>query len=499
MLDRINIMDQRSLIHSETKETSELGGRFWIESKKIWGIGFPASLARVTQFGMFVVTQSFIGHIGKVELAAYALVQILAIRFAHGLLLGMTSATDTLCGQAFGAKQYHMMGVYLQRSLLINLGTATILLPIFVFAGKIFIVLGQDASIANVAGYLSLWFIPIMYFLALHVTIQKYLQAQLKNMIIGWLFAISFGIHVLLSWIFVSKLNMGIPGAMAAMILSNWFVLIGECVYVFGGWCPHTWKGFTWSAFSDLLPVLRLSISSGVMLCLEFWYNSTLVLIAGYMKNAATEISAFSICLNIAGWDFMLCVGLLSAVSVRVGNELGAGNTKAALFSMKVTLTTSIAIGVFFWILCLVVGHNIAYLFTTEEEVVNVVSTLYVLLAFSVLLNSVQPILTGKKSGQWFPFTGIAVGSGRQAMVALVNIGSYYVLGVPTGLLLGYVANLKVQGIWIGMIIGVVIQTLVLGYITFRTDWDEQVRRASARLNQWDLRPPKDSDRLQLS
>jgi len=31
------------------------------------------------------------------------------------------------------------------------------------------------------------------------------------------------------------------------------------------------------------------------------------------------------------------------------------------------------------------------------------------------------------------------------------------------------------QGLWIGMILGVVMQSLVLGYITFKTDWNDQV------------------------
>ena len=82
--------------------------------------------------------------------------------------------------------------------------------------------------------------------------------------------------------------------------------------------------------------------------------------------------------------------------SVRVSNELGRGNAKAAKFSIKVVLSTSIFIGVFFWILCLVFGHDIAYLFTSDEEVVEMVSSLSVLLAFSILLNSVQSVLTGK-------------------------------------------------------------------------------------------------------
>ena len=81
---------------------------------------------------------------------------------------------------------------------------------------------------------------------------------------------------------------------------------------------------------------------------------------------------------------------------MRVSNELGRGNATAAKFSIKVVLSTSIFIGVFFWILCLVFGHDIAYLFTSDEEVVEMVSSLSVLLAFSIFLNSVQSVLTGK-------------------------------------------------------------------------------------------------------
>lgn len=178
----------------------------------------------------------------------------------------MSSATDTLCGQAFGAKQYHMMGIYLQRSWIINLTTTTVMLPLFIFSSAIFKLLGQDEDIANTAGHISLWFVPVLYSMVFHYTIQRYLQAQLKNMIIGWLGAGSFAIHILLSWIFVSKMKLGIPGAMGTMILSSWLVVIGEFVYIIGGWCPNTWRGFTLAAFVDLLPAVKLSISSGVML-----------------------------------------------------------------------------------------------------------------------------------------------------------------------------------------------------------------------------------------
>lgn len=469
-------MDEK--LPSEPKETLNL--KVWHESKKVWRIAFSAMLARVSSFGMFVVTQAFIGHISKVDLAAYSLIQVITVRFAYGIILGMSSATETLCGQAFGANQHHMLGIYLQRSWIINLFTTTILLPLFIFVSPILNLLNQKEEISSRAGYISLWFIPILYSFVFSATIQKFLQTQLKNKIVGWLSVASFAIHVLLSWIFVRKLNWGIPGAMSAMIISTWILILGEFVYIFGGWCPNTWKGFTSSCFKDLLPVVKLSISSGVMLCLQLWYNAILVILAGYMKDATIAISTFSICLNIIGWVLMISLGFFTASSVRISNELGRKNVNATKFAIKVTFSTSLFVGVFFAALCMIFAHQIGYLFTKDDQVAKSVSQFSDLISFSVLFNSVMAVLSG-----------VAVGAGRQAIVAYVNIGSYYVIGVPLGAILGYVAHMEIKGLWIGMLIGVVIQSAILAFITARTNWEEQINKASKRLNK---NHPSESD-----
>jgi multidrug resistance protein, MATE family len=41
-------------------------------------------------------------------------------------------------------------------------------------------------------------------------------------------------------------------------------------------------------------------------------------------------------------------------------------------------------------------------------------------------------------------FVGVAVGSGWQSTVAYVNIGSYYFIGIPLGLVMGWFFNLGV-------------------------------------------------------
>ncbi|PON66294.1 Multi antimicrobial extrusion protein [Parasponia andersonii] len=352
----------------------------------------------------------------------------------------MSSATETLCGQAFGAGQHHMMGIYLQRSWIVNFITATIMFPLFIFAKPFMRLLGEQENITIVVEKISIWYLPFLYYFVFSTTIQMYLQAQLKNMIVGWLSTISFVFHVLLSWIFIYKLNWGIVGALGAMNIASWASVIGQFVYIFGGWCPNTWKGFTLAAFSDMWPVIKLSMSSGLMLCLELWYNSILVLLAGYMKDATVAISAFSICLNISAWEFMICLGFLGAACVRVSNELGRGNAMAAKFAIKVILGTSILLGLVFWILCLVFGR-------------------------------------------------VAIGAGLQGTVAIVNILCYYIIGIPLGVVLAYVAHLQVKGLWIGMLCGVVAQTISLIFITYKTDWEGQVNKSSERLNRWFLKP----------
>ncbi|KAJ4961540.1 hypothetical protein NE237_021450 [Protea cynaroides] len=470
-----------NLLGREREQVKDLKSRIWIESKKFWRVASPAMITRITTYGILVVSQSFMGHIGETELASYAIIQIFLVRFANGIVFGMSSALETLCGQAFGARHCHMMGIYLQRSWIVVLVSATILLPVFIFTSPLLKLIGQADELAVEAGKISLWFIPILYYFVFSMTMQKFLQAQLKNMIIGWLSSASFVVHLILSWLFVYKLSLGVPGAMGAMIISTWLMVIGEFVYIFGGWCPESWRGFSKSAFTDLWPVAKLSLSSGVMICLEVWYNALLVLFAGYMKKATIAISAFSICLNINTWELMICIGFLSAASVRVANELGRGDAEAAKFSIIVNLSTSVSLGVLFSVLFLAFKHVISYAFTSSTEVAKAVSSLSSLLSLSILLNSVQPVLSG-----------VAVGAGRQTLVAYVNLGSYYVAGIPIGLLLGYVAKLGVRGIWIGMLCGVALQTLILLWITWRTDWKAQVENASQRLNKWFSAPSEE-------
>ncbi|RZC23320.1 Protein DETOXIFICATION 27 [Glycine soja] len=160
---------------------------------------------------------------------------------------------------------------------------------------------------------------------------------------------------------------------------------------------------------------------------------------------------------------------------VRVANELGAGNGKGTKFATMVSVVTSVIIGLFFWMLILILHDKFGYIFSISKAVLDEVNNLSLLLAFTILLNSVQPVLSG-----------VAVGSGWQSYVAYINLDCYYIIGVPLGFLMGWFFNQGVVGIWAGMIFGgTATQTLLLSLITVRCDWDKEAERAKLHLTKW--------------
>ena len=81
--------------------------------------------------------------------------------------------------------------------------------------------------------------------------------------------------------------------------------------------------------------------------------------------------------------------------SVRVSNELGAGNPKAAAFSVKIVTMISLSISIIFAIVILLLRNIIGSAFTNGEEVSHAVAELCPFLAMSVVLDGVQPVLSG--------------------------------------------------------------------------------------------------------
>lgn len=459
---------------AEVSTVGEAARMVWEESKRLWGIGTPIAIATLSMYAVSSVTTIFVGHLGNLPLAAASIGLSVFATFALGFLLGMGSALETLCGQAFGAKKHHMLGVYLQRSWIVLFLFALALTPTYVFTEDLLLLLGQAPELSRLAGKMSVWLIPQHFAMAMLLPLTRFLQSQLKNWVTAATAGVTLALHVLVTYLLVTRFQLGYAGVVVAADVAWWVVVLGQFLYVVCGGCPLSWRGFSVEAFADFWDFIKLSTASGVMLCLENWYYKVLVLLTGYLPNAEIAVDALSICLTINGWEMMIPIGFLAATGVRVANELGAGSGKGARFSIVVSITTSVVIGLVFWCLILTYNDQIALLFSSGKAVLDAVHNLSMLLAFTILLNSVQPVLSG-----------VAIGSGWQALVAYVNIGSYYLVGVPIGVILGWPLGFGVRGIWSGLIGGTAVQTLVLVYLTMRCDWDDEAKTTSARMRKW--------------
>lgn len=71
--------------------------------------------------------------------------------------------------------------------------------------------------------------------------------------------------------------------------------------------------------------------------------------------------------------------------------------------------------------------------------------------------------------------SGVARGTGWQHIGAYVNLGAYYIVGIPLASVLCFVLNLRGKGLWIGIMIGSAVQAIVLAIITVTTNWRKQV------------------------
>ncbi|KAK8607141.1 hypothetical protein V6N13_052886 [Hibiscus sabdariffa] len=442
------------------------------ESRLLWLLSGASIVVSIFNYMLSFVTLMFTGHLGALELAGASIASVGIQGLAYGIMLGMASAVQTVCGQAYGAKQYSSMGIICQRAIILHLGAAVLLTFLYWFSGDVLKAMGQNDSIAQEGQVFARGLIPQIYAFAISCPMQRFLQAQNIVNPLAYMSVGVFLVHILLTWIVVFVLDYGLIGAALTLSLSWWFLVIINGLYiVFSPSCKKTWTGLSMRAFTGIWPYFKLTVASAVMLCLEIWYNQGLVLISGLLTNPTIALDSISICMNYLNWDMQFMLGLSTAASVRVSNELGAGHPTVAKFSVFVVNGTSILISTVFTVIVLVFRVALSKAFTSDSEVIEAVSDLTPLLAVSVFLNGIQPILSG-----------VAIGSGWQAIVAYVNLTTYYIIGLPIGCVLGFKTSLGVAGIWWGMLIGVFLQTATLIVLTARTNWNKEVEKAADRL-----------------
>ncbi|KAG6491052.1 protein DETOXIFICATION 10-like [Zingiber officinale] len=442
------------------------------EARRIAYVAAPMVGLLMSQFLVQVSSTMVVGHLGELNLAAAAIAFSLANVSGFSVLVGMASGLETLCGQAYGAKQYHSLGVYTYRAIFSLLMVCLPISLVWASMGKLLQIVGQDPAISQEAERYAIWMIPGLFAYAITQPLMKFLQSQ--SLIFPMLLSSvsTLCLHVLFCWLLVYKSSLYNVGAAVSLSISYWLNVLILILYIrYSDSCRLTRSPITKEAFKGIYEFLRVAVPSTLMMCLEWWSYELLILLSGLLPYPKLETSVLSICLNSVALLYSIPYWLGCAASTRVSNELGASNPNGAKFAALVSMLLAVLEAALVLATLLALRRVLGYAYSNEKEVVNYVYEMVPVVCLTVVSDSISGILSG-----------VARGSGCQHLGAYVNLGAFYLVGIPVSILLGFALHLRGKGLWVGIMCGSITQSILLAVLTSFTNWEHQVKLARERV-----------------
>ena len=439
--------------------------------KPVLSLAWPNLVANIAWSIQGAILLYYFGLLGSVKfLDAASLAASLEVVFIYSVQYGILNAASTFITQSMGKKEYEVCGIILNRTLMVSFAVITPFCILFLFAGEFFEMCGVDKEVAGYTGLYVKLLIPSVYITVPAQVYERFLQMQqilIPPMIIklvvtclGPLYYYAFAFWLDMGYIGVAiGSSFGMLISAVALIL---YIKISKC-------CEHTMTPFTCDAFKGWKEYFEIATPSMLMSCLEFSALEILNVVCGVLGVA--ELGANSILMQLS--MLMLCVrgSIGSAACTLIGNSVGEGNVanakKYMLTGVFVGLITAVVLGITF----IVFRDNIIVIFTRDMNVLSIMRILAYIFVVQQIIDLVQSII------------GMSiVGMGVQANISIGNVICYYVIYLPTALLLAFPAKLDIYGIWIGCCIGVLSVLSWYIWMLLRLDWEQAVANAHRRL-----------------
>ena len=437
-------------------------------------LAWPSVLSSFGTEMLTVVSLMFTGHIGGgVYLDGTALALSFASVTGTSVVIGFSSGMDTLCSQAYGGKNYRLVGVYFQRAILLSLLVCFPIWALWLNAEPILVLLHQDAEVAVVTGkYLRILCVAkpavIIFILS-----TKFLQTQ--NVVIPTVALTAIGnvVNILCHYLFVVKLGYGVEGAAISLSITYWSLAVVYILYIRCSSLYNTsWPGWTMDAFRGWLHYCKYGIPGLIMICLEWWTFEIGYLIVGATSPyPRVEIGIYSIMFKISDQLYSVPIGYTVAATVRIGNLLGANSPVLARKAAFLCLTIIIVIGMHFSVGVLLLKSYLPLLFTRDKCIIaGASSTLFITAIYENIDGFL--LLAG----------GVLKGCGRQGVASITNLLVFQCFAAPLAICLSVALKLYTKGYWIGMATGLFLQAIIYIILVFCTNWRQVADRAQENI-----------------
>ncbi|KAE8720799.1 FRIGIDA-like protein 4a-like [Hibiscus syriacus] len=375
-----------------------------------------------------MVSMVFLGRLGDVELAAGSLAIAFANITGYSVLFGLALGMEPLCSQAFGARRTKLLSLTLHRYVVFLLFTSVLISVFWMNMFNIFVYLRQDPNITRIGQKYMLFSLPDLFTNSLVHPIRIYLRAQGFTHPLTFATLIATILHLQINLILVSHFNFGVAGVAASASISNFFVLVSLVVYVwYSGIHEPTWEKPSLECFTGWKPLLKLAAPSCLSVCLEWWWYEIMIVLCGILANPKATVASMGILIQTTSLIYVFPSSLSFAVSTRVGNALGENRPYTARLSAVVAVFLSAMMGISASTFASAMRAMWAMMFTSDSEILRLTSIALPILGLCELGNCPQTV-----------GCGVLRGSARPSTAANVNLGAFYLVGMPVAVGLGF-------------------------------------------------------------
>ncbi|KAL7455788.1 hypothetical protein ACHAWC_007319 [Mediolabrus comicus] len=492
---RLSLVEDRSLLQDEMKSMIELS--------------IPVCATYLLEMLPGITTIILVGRMANNADKLYMDATALAVMFVNitGLStgLGLLTAMDTLCSHAHGANQPTKMGTYLLTGMFCMTITFCGVGVIIWNTTPILLACGQQENVAIESGHFSRLMLPSIPFVYAYELFRKISQArnEATPMIIS---AVGSNIvNIGLGYYLVNCTSLGWLGAAIARTVGSILmlpILILSMIYCEKGMKTkskggdtnsddenenemndgelfhHLWEGFQPSqalTFSAIKKFLDLGIPGMCQVMFEWVAFEVIALLCGIIpdqEEALIAIGSNAIVMNVSSFAFMLYLGAGVAGNVRIGNALGAGDAHRAEVAAYLSIANGVMLSLINIAAFVSFRESLASIFTTDPDLIDKCRSLFVVVALFQLPDAINGVEQG-----------IFRASGRQSLAAKLNFVAYYVIGIPIGYFLCLPRRFGVEGLWIGMTVGLVAISTANSIVVWKSDWAALAFDARKRLS----------------
>ena len=428
-------------------------------------LALPLVASQVGMMFLGVVETLIVGRAGTAALGAVSLGNV----WAHGTMLmatGVVMGADPILTQAYGAGDARTCALTFQRGLVLSVLLGLAVSALWLCTRPVLALFGQaPALIAGASAFVAVQ-APTAFGYLVFIIARQYLAGRGVVAPAFWVVLVVNVLNAGLTWWLVfggsgfsAPVGAGLAGTAMRVLLPG--LLLG--VIFWAGlhrpaWLPWQRASFDWRRIAR---IAWLGLPIGLHFGLEVWAFQLTTLVAG--RLGTLPLAAHAIVFNLASLSFMFPLGISIAAAVRVGNLIGAGDTKGAERAARLSLLLGMGVMSLFAAAFFFLRWQLPRLYGAEPAVVELCAQVLPIAAAFQLLDGIQAVSSG-----------ILRGLGRTKPAAFFNFGGYYLLALPLAYGLALRGGRGLVGLWWGLAAGLLcvatgLLTLVLRKSAYQT------------------------------